>query len=215
MEFTIYTFKACPSSTAIPSPTGSCLYLLSNNTTTWSPISQMPKIMNIISNVLESPLKPRIRFPVWGNVHIWPLAFPQCSLSGLHGCIFSGISHSYSQNWKWRFYDSFFDASLMTLKSAQCEWHYQGWLPSWNGPCYSRIICCTFDWICFPEGENIINIIILTKLDFLRMRSCLSGTMLSIPMQIRALFILLISLCTTLNFPVPLFTANYTFFISL
>lgn len=47
------------------------------------------------------------------------------------------------------------------------------------------------------------------------MRSCLSGTILSILMQIRALLNLLMSLCTTLNFSVPLFSPNYTFSISL
>lgn len=133
MELTIYTFKACPSSTAIPSPTGPCLYLLSDGTTTWSPISPMPKIMNISSNVLGSPLKPRIRFPAWGNVHIWPLAFPQCSLSGLPGCTFSGISHSYSQKLKmkipWLFRccildDSKVSTMWMTLLRLATSWEW-------------------------------------------------------------------------------------------
>lgn len=108
-------------------------YLLSDSTTTWSPISPMPKIMNISSNVLESPLKPRIRFPAWGNVHIWPLAFPQSSFSGLSGCTFSGISHSYSQNSKmkipWLFRccildDSKVSTMWMTLLRLATSWEW-------------------------------------------------------------------------------------------
>lgn len=216
MELIFSTFKACLrwkgffKRTTPPSPPQRTLLL------TCSPRRQMSKMMNGISNILRSPLQTRIKFH---SLMECPLRAPclllwrpcrDCSC-----CISCGLSQSHSQNLQRKIPWSCIYVTLVSLKLAQCGWHCQGWLPAWDGPCYPRTICCI---LCLKlpsrREKNKILIIFLTRWNFLWACWCPNGSILSIPMQIRSLLNLLISLCTPLSFSVAPFSPNCTFSIS-